>query len=799
MAFTSEWSRLVSGHQAIVLHEPTIFISKYAELFAALEGTLSLENSSHPCRTNTVFFLPPGMEVELIPDKHCILLRISFCPEILLALLDSTELFSRRFYIFEENDAFFTEIAAYGCALLEDSASIFHHAALFMPILERLDLPFRPDAYESLLSKNEMTEKQKDTLIRILSYVKQHFEEDISLSSAAEYFSFTPQYLSSFFKKYTGKTFQNYILELRLKKALVFYRFTGLTCEEICQKVRIRQKSLLEDYLLENESGHMINPVSTPSFPVLSAQNTLTYLHQPTRQTASPRTAVQKILVNTHRKTSFPDSWRRLINLGYVSDFTDVRILHQLIRVQEEIGFTYGRLCRIFDFITEYKIDKKIIYDYNRIFRILDVMAENHLVPFLELSNKLFRIHLSLLKNIPKRPGKDSAAHLERVIRLLPDFLCACINRYGREAVKQWRFEISYDIYNFMDNGEIFPLPKYAGYFQRIKKIIRQYIPECQVGGIGFNYWKNPERVLELLSLMKSYRAVPDFFTAYLYPITSDDTNAALSANQNLPIERLHILESLVHSQYPQMEIWITEFNSNHSSRNLLNDSSYQAVFLSKLFTEASQLPVHALGYYLLSDLPLRYADTLDLLFGGWGLFTDTNLEKPSLHAYKLLGRLGNRLLKHGTNYLITTSAENNYQCLFFHYEHPEEAFYRKNISLSDINTGIPLFQHTKAAKWQIELAPVKSGIYLIKEYMISDVQSNLLSEWQKLQFLTPSKEDNIQLLGRLSALVPAIRTQEVSPHEPLTLTLSLSGQSVCLLQIEPLSAAPFTNQEVRL
>lgn len=802
MAFANKWSRLVSGCQAVVIYEPADFISGYAELFAVLEGTLSLGNNFCLCGPDTVFFIPPGMNTALISDHNCILLRISFNPEILLEQLDSAELFSHKFYIFEKNDSLFAGITSYGRALLEDSASVFHQAALFMPILEQLSLPSPPDVHESFLIKSEITEKQNDTLVRILSYVKQHFEEDISLSSVAESFSFTPQYLSSFFKKYTGKTFQNHILELRLQKALLLYRFTRLTYEEICQKVRIRNKSLLENHLLKTGSKPMADPAFEPSFSVLPAQNALTYLKHPSPsagQFSLPDANAEKIPVNTCRNLSFPGSWRRLINLGYVSDFTDIQLLNQLVRIQKEIGFTYGRLCRIFDFVTEYKIDRKIVYDYNRIFRILDVMAENQLIPFLELSNKLFRIHLSLLRNVPRNPGKDSIAHLERVIRLLPDFLRASINRYGKEAIKKWRFEISYDIYNFMDNGEDFPLPKYAGCFQKIKEIIRQYVPECQIGGFGFNYWKKPEKALEFLSLMKSHRAMPDFFTAYLYPITSDDAAAALSSDQNLPIKRLHVLESLIHSQYPQMEIWITEFNSNHSSRNLLNDSSYQAVFLTKLFTEASQLCIHALGYYLLSDLPLRYADTLDLMFGGWGLFTDTNLEKPSFHAYKLFSRLGDRLLKYGTNYLITSKGETNYQCLFFHYEHPNEAFYRKNITLSDIKTGVALFQHREAEKWHIEIAPVKSGVYLIKEYIISDVQSNLLFEWQKLQFLTPSKEDNVQLLGLRSALVPGIRTQTVLPQEPLALTLSLSGQSICLLQIELLTAAPFTSQEVSL
>ena len=51
---------------------------------------------------------------------------------------------------------------------------------------------------------------------------------------------------------------------------------------------------------------------------------------------------------------------------------------------------------------------------------------------------------------------------------------------------------------------------------------------------------------------------------------------------------------------FPDTEIWVTEFNSNLSSRNSLNDSEYQAAYLAKEDpSSADALRISAMGYYL--------------------------------------------------------------------------------------------------------------------------------------------------------------------------------------------------------
>jgi beta-xylosidase len=226
-----------------------------------------------------------------------------------------------------------------------------------------------------------------------------------------------------------------------------------------------------------------------------------------------------------------------------------------------------------------------------------------------------------------------------------------------------------------------------------------------------------------------------------------------------------------------------------------LNDSGFQAAFLARTLLGVLPLRVHAMGYYMMSDIQLRYADTLDMLFGGWGLFSDKNLPKPSYHTYSLFSKLGRFLLQAGKNYLVTCHSPSSFQCLFFHYEHITPDFVRKNAKCHDFFVPGRLFCTTAADHWDLTIPDVPQGVYLIKEYTISDTQSNLLTEWFKIQFITPSKEEDDTALKTLSALVPQIYAHQVSSSGQLSVQVSLRGQEVKLLQIELNAMSVFAPQ----
>lgn len=799
MQFIKELNTLLHSCSAHYLTDHLSFCSPYFEVFGILEGKISFGDDCTTAREGSVVTLPPGRNALLTPEGSCTLLNFSFSPERILDILDTGTVFTET-YTFTDASRLFSCMSEYALLSFENAwENDYQPPASLLPVLGELAKRLPPDTI-CLPAHEKMTQKQIQFLTQILQYVNETYREEISLSDAAAHFQVTPQYFANFFKKYQKQTFHQFLQSVRCQKGAVYFAYTGLDTEEIGRRVSLNQPALIQTYA----ETHQIERLAKIPYTALDSQLSETsagkYLSRfaaVSSENRIPDVCPALIEADVSLHTPFKASWKNLINLGYASDFSNIQIFDQLIRTQEEIGFSYGRVCRLFDLITEYTVGKRTIYDYNRIFRLLDVMIEHNMLPFLELSNKLFRIQLNLLETVPVNLIRDSAAYFDRITELLPDFLRACINRYGQDCIDQWKFEISYTNYDFVESAENFPLMKYVRYFRRIKEIIRDYSAHCQVGGPGFNYWYSTQRLAEILSLFAANQTLPDFVTAYIYPLTSDDASAALSPDENLTIERLSALRDVTRGQYPGMEIWITEFNSNLSSRNLLNDSAYQSAFLAKTLAAAEALDIQAMGYYMLSDVPLRYVDSLDLLFGGWGLFTDKDIAKPSYHAYSLFSRLGGYLLKYREPYLLTCNSNYSFQCLFYEYEHIVPEFCRKNVSARDFNLSDTLFDPGIPRTWEVCLNNARPGTYLVKEYVISGERSNILAEWRKIGYLNLSKQNDTLALKIRSQLVPDIRTIEVNPGKPLSFRVAMGHQEVRLLQIDLNLSAKTQNKEV--
>lgn len=790
MHFVNEFTALIHSCHIYSLSENVSCSSPFFEILAVLDGAAVFSPLTSPLEEKDVFLLPPGINTAVCPDVKCTLLRLSLAPEQLLDILDDAALFSKPVF-FNDDRTLFSQMISYSLFTCSpDCGDTFQSASLLLPMIGQLKKSC-PPTYTAISDTAKITLKQQQFLKNILQYVQENFRDEISLSEAAIHFNVTPQYFASFFKKFMHQTFHQYIQGVRCEKGGCYLKYTSLSAEKVCQKVGLNQSTLLTDLMRKAEvpietfdmDSQFGNPISPDAaMELLSKYKSCTPPASFLDHTADIITADSTVY------SPFSDSFRRLINLGYATDFSDILVFRQLMRAQDEIGFTYGRICRLFDLTAEYSIGGRTIYDYNRIFRLLDVMVNHKMMPFLELSNKLFRIHLSLLEVVPVNLIKDSVAYYDKIVEILPDFIRACINRYGQDCVNQWKFEISYTNYDFAESAENFPLMKYVRYFRKIKEIIKSFSLHCQIGGPGFNYWQNTQRLSEILSIFQANQALPDFVTAYIYPLTRDDADASLSSDENLTLKRFSAIRDLTQKQYPKMEVWITEFNSNLSSRNLLNDSSYQAAFLAKTLSAASDIGIHALGYYLLTDVPLRYVDSLDLLFGGWGLFSDCDIPKPSYHTYSLFAKLGSFLLKYQKNLLLTCNSDCSFQCLLFHYEHIAPAFLAKNVGIRDIGSPDTLFCSSAPETKEILIEHARPGTYLVKEYIISDTKSNLLKEWSNIDFLTPSKAPDVLALKTSSQLIPKLHTIEVKPQKPLTFSATLKHQEVRLLMIDLVS-----------
>ena len=74
-------------------------------------------------------------------------------------------------------------------------------------------------------------------IVRIKQYIGGHFKENISLEGIAERVGLSASYISTFFKKETGKNFKTYLTEVRMKEAFRLLNSTNLKSYELAEAV----------------------------------------------------------------------------------------------------------------------------------------------------------------------------------------------------------------------------------------------------------------------------------------------------------------------------------------------------------------------------------------------------------------------------------------------------------------------------------------------------------------------------------------------------------------------------------
>lgn len=67
-----------------------------------------------------------------------------------------------------------------------------------------------------------------------ISYIRNHFREPLSLEEIATHFNVTPNHFCKYFKKITGITFKEYLLQLRLEYAMKQLLLTQSSITDIC-------------------------------------------------------------------------------------------------------------------------------------------------------------------------------------------------------------------------------------------------------------------------------------------------------------------------------------------------------------------------------------------------------------------------------------------------------------------------------------------------------------------------------------------------------------------------------------
>jgi xylan 1,4-beta-xylosidase len=294
--------------------------------------------------------------------------------------------------------------------------------------------------------------------------------------------------------------------------------------------------------------------------------------------------------------------------------------------VRDELGVRMVRAHAIFDDSLGVYVERdgEAIHDFERVDAALDRLLETGLRPVVELS--------FMPRDLASDPGRtvfdyegiiSPPRDLRRWSELVAGLVRHLIDRFGRDEVRSWAFEVWNE-----PNLRVFWSADEAAYFDLYDasvRAVRSVDPTLRVGGpataaVGW--------VDDLLAHAADANVPVDFISTHTYGLPPLDLRpiTARFDRRDLPL-------------------WWTEWGVSPTHGAPINDSVWAAPLVCRGMRSAAGR-LESLAYWVASDHFVELGVPERLFHGGFGLLTIGNLRKPRFWAIRILELLGERELR---------------------------------------------------------------------------------------------------------------------------------------------------------
>ena len=211
------------------------------EILWTLEGcvTYTVEGKTYDIRKNEVLIVPPGKEHGLVMGEGSSRYLFLFEPDAILNMLDAKRLSSgldRVFHLKEEDR--------------KDIISLLQEA---VDIYQERDLMWNTLCYScmmrmyALLSQRYLSGmalrrhqgspgEDQEMIAGVLTYINNHYQEDVTLDQVASFAGFSRYYFSRSFRSKTGYSFKEYLCQKRIQVATDLLIHTRAPIQDIARE-----------------------------------------------------------------------------------------------------------------------------------------------------------------------------------------------------------------------------------------------------------------------------------------------------------------------------------------------------------------------------------------------------------------------------------------------------------------------------------------------------------------------------------------------------------------------------------
>ena len=623
---------------------------------------------------------------------------------------------------------------------------------------------------------------------QIVKYVDENRQNHVSLSELADELFTATSTLSRLFQKQTGMKFAEFVNRVRIYFAAEDLMTTSKAVTKIAVDNGFSNASVMNRVFRQY---YQCTPVEYREKKKEEKECT-TSIKKENRdkrnKNKSLDTENSAIEVNVRRKSKLTKIWNQVVNIGSVYNLTLANLQYHTIYLTETLGFSYVRIWNVFSkkmMITDGKTQGN--YNYDMIDLALDFLVSHHIKPFVDLGRRPDTALSSMGNTLYFEEECIVFQSKDIWIAMLKDFIHHIIKRYGKEEVVQWKFELSSDIVHFARNQYYIDKEyDYKECYRSSYQVIKKALPDACVGGPS-DVTNDVKFLHEYLQYSKENNCLPEFISILLFPYDSSrkdgKVNYYRTQSENYECEKLQSIHQIMEEGEVDIPLYVVEWNSSISNRNFLNDSCFRASYITKKIIEILSM-ADMVCLWMGSDWVSNYFDTKRIANGGSGLITKDTIRKPVYFALQFLNQLGEELLLHNEELIVTKEiGKDVYHIIGFYYQKYEDTYVVANDPIDSPEKVEKIFLTNQECNIDLVLKNVADGNYTITSNRICREKGSILDEWKKFQYEETLTNEDIKYLREITQ--PERRMEGVMSVEgTVQIRMTLRGQEIILLHV---------------
>ena len=623
---------------------------------------------------------------------------------------------------------------------------------------------------------------------QIVKYVDENRQNHVSLSEVADEMFTATSTLSRLFQKQTGMKFAEFVNRVRIYFAAEDLMTTSKAVTKIAVDNGFSNASVMNRVFRQYYQCTPVEYREKKKEEKECTTPTKKENRDKRNENKSLDTENSAIEVNVRRKSKLTKIWNQVVNIGSVYNLTLANLQYHTIYLTETLGFSYVRIWNVFSkkmMITDGKTQGN--YNYDMIDLALDFLVSHHIKPFVDLGRRPDTALSSMGNTLYFEEECIVFQSKDIWIAMLKDFIHHIIKRYGKEEVVQWKFELSSDIVHFARNQYYIDKEyDYKECYRSSYQVIKKALPDACVGGPS-DVTNDVKFLHEYLQYSKENNCLPEFISILLFPYDSSrkdgKVNYYRTQSENYEYEKLQSIHQIMEEGEVDIPLYVVEWTSSISNRNFLNDSCFRASYITKKIIEILSM-ADMVCLWMGSDWVSNYFDTKRIANGGSGLITKDTIRKPVYFALQFLNQLGEELLLHNEELIVTKEiGKDVYHIIGFYYQKYEDTYVVANDPIDSPEKVEKIFLTNQECNIDLVLKNVADGNYTITSNRICREKGSILDEWKKFQYEETLTNEDIKYLREITQ--PERRMEGVMSVEgTVQIRMTLRGQEIILLHV---------------